>query len=115
MSRTYVHRPIWVMERDPRVRHWFSDFHDHSDGTCDLHVYLAANDWVRTRCYRQPWTQAPNLCGCRLCTGQGGRKRSRRRQRARAKRALRETAKYNSADVDTPTDCVGPQRCELWF
>ena len=32
---------MWVLARDPTVRHWFVDDHDHRGGVCDLAEQLA--------------------------------------------------------------------------
>lgn len=103
MSRTDVHRPIRVMQHDPYVRHWFADFHHHTDGLCDLDKFLASPHWIRTNCYRQLWTQAPNVCGCEMCTGQTGRKLARRQERTRW-RTIRQAllATVDLDDVDVP-------------
>lgn len=90
MSRTDVHRPVWVMYHDPTIRHWFVDHHDHRTEACDLHEFLADPNGPSTRCYRQPWTKAPRLCGCRGCTDRDGRKLNRRVERARWRAIARE-------------------------
>lgn len=105
MSRTDVHRPVWVIELDPFCRNWVKDFHDHEAGFCDLEQYLLTRNWAATKCHRQIWTGAPNLCGCQLCTCQFGRKYNRRQERA-AWRGIRQqllkTAAEDYEDVDVP-------------
>lgn len=112
MARTDIHRPEWVQQRDPLVRHWFADFHECHAAPCDLDEFLAAPRWIRTRCYRQVWTQAPNLCGCQLCTGQAHRKLARRQERLRWRSIRQELlAEHRSGhrDLDVP-----PIRRKAW-
>lgn len=112
MSRTDVHRPYRVQIRDPHIRRWFTDHHDHATGPCDLEVLLAAPDWTRTRCTRQPHGRCPNLCGCPLCTGQPGRKLARRQERGawrRTRARLLAEVRAGSRDLDTP-----PSRRKAW-
>ncbi|MFI7608725.1 hypothetical protein ACIBTV_26755 [Micromonospora sp. NPDC049366] len=112
MSRTDIHRPAWVQQHDPLLRHWFVDFHHHEHGPCDLAVFLASPGWTRTRCCRQPSAAAPNLCGCRLCTGQIHRKLARRQERVRwrsARRQLLAMHRGGQDDLDTP-----PIRRKAW-
>lgn len=112
MSRTDVHRPIHVQQLDPTLRRWFADFHDHSTGPCDLDEFLAATGWTRTRCYRQPWAQSPNLCGCPMCTGQHGRKTARRQERTRWRAARqRALAEHRGGHHDIH---IAPIRGEAW-
>lgn len=112
MSHTDIHRPEWVQRHDPHVRHWFADFHHHHEGPCDLDQFLASPGWIRTRCYRQAWRQAPNLCGCQLCTGQAWRKLARRQERggwrARRQQLLAEH-RGGEHDLDVP-----PIRRKAW-
>lgn len=84
MSRTDVHRPFWVLVRDPYVRTWFTDEHDHSRGPCDLSVFLTMrgdNAHRATRCARGVNATCPNLCGCNMCTGHFGHRYARRASR----------------------------------
>lgn len=100
MSRTDVHRPIWVQRNDPTVRHWFMDHHDHTNGECDLEFNLIQS-WIGPgpHCYRTPWTQCPNLCGCNLCTGRPWETRRRRWERHTWRRKQNELQKLNRNDL----------------
>jgi hypothetical protein len=87
MSRTDVHRPAWVKDRDPHER-GFVAHHNHATGPCDLADYLAAKGWTRTRCY-PIYTGGRNIyCGCAACTGQDWRRQERRRDRYGWRREL---------------------------
>lgn len=115
MSRTDVHAPAWVKERDPAWRTHYTEDHNHSwhsvghekittpDGhttyktiwkkveRCDLDEYLAANSWVRTACQIRLISRGRNIdCGCHLCTGQIYRRLGNRSDRQKAKRLLRD-------------------------
>lgn len=93
MSRTDVHAPGWVKQRDPLWRDHFQERHNHERGPCDLELSLTARDWIRTRCYiAWRWRGRRIYCGCRMCTEQIGRRISNRRERHDAKRALRQGA-----------------------
>jgi hypothetical protein len=83
MSRTDVHRPAWVQERDPELRHLFVEYHDHRAGRCDLDVYLSTPGWVRTTCSVRYVGGRNIYCGCHLCTGQPGRRLAHRQERTR--------------------------------
>src|SRR5689334_10105567 len=114
MSRTDVHAPEWVKERDPLWRDQYKEVHNHGwhttgsqkhvdeDGyvsyrpigrrveRCELEDYLAAREWVRTACYITLRPGCRNICcGCQMCTGQFYRKLSRKADRSRTKRLLR--------------------------
>lgn len=96
MSRTDVHRPIHVQAKDPTIRHWFKDIHNHEKGFCDLDEYL--NDgWHTGACYRLPW-RSPNLCGCHLCTGQPWNRAERRHNRHDWRHARRNLLTYRRED-----------------
>jgi hypothetical protein len=115
MSRTDVHAPAWVKERDPAWRSHYTEDHNHSwhsvghekvlseDGhptwktiwkkveRCDLDEYLAANSWVRTACQIRLISRGRNIdCGCNMCTGQIHRRLGRRAERQTTKRLLRD-------------------------
>lgn len=114
MSRTDVHAPNWVKERDPLWRDQFKEVHNHgwlSDGSekhvdedgytsykrtwrkverCELDIYLSARQWVRTACYVTLAPGCRNICcGCNMCTGQTFRKLSRKVDRLQTRRLLR--------------------------
>lgn len=116
MSRTDVHAPGWVKERDPLWRANHREHHNHhqyvighekvktEDGhtkykpiwkkveRCDLDDYLALRGWsyTRTACSIQFWSNGRNVhCGCNLCTNFIGRRHDRRVGRQKAKRDLR--------------------------
>lgn len=114
MSRTDVHAPAWVKERDPLWRSNHRESHNHlwqrvgsekvvyEDGRihwepiwekverCDLDVYLAAREWVRTACRIEYVHTGRNIyCGCNMCTGKIYRKLSRKADRTQTKRLLR--------------------------
>ncbi len=99
MSRTDVHVPLVVKMFDPGWRDYFREAHDHRDGVCDLAEFLAAKQWVPTRCQIELAYADRNLCcGCRICTGHHGRKNGRRQQRTALRAALRDAAKTSPAD-----------------
>lgn len=102
MSRTDVHTPHWVKLLDPGWRRNFTESHDHRTGVCDLAEFLASREWIRTNCSIDLAVIDGNVhCGCRLCTGQTGRKRARRRERAELLAQLRAAAKTTRDDRDT--------------
>ncbi|MEH0934096.1 hypothetical protein [Micromonospora psammae] len=112
MARTDIHRPERVQQRDPLVRHWFTDVHEHGRGPCDLDEFLAADRWIRTRCYRQASAHAPNLCGCQLCTFQLYRKLAHRQERIAwrtIRRQLLAEHRGGHHDLDVP-----PIRSKAW-
>lgn len=91
MSKTWVHQPWWVKQRDPRWRNHFRVDHSHEDGICDLAVFLAREEgyWVRNGCRIDiRWQGRQIHCGCRMCTDQKSRKLSRRRERHQIRMAL---------------------------
>ena len=91
MSRTFVHAPAWVKERDPRWRNHFQTVHDHDDGICDLAAYLAHDGYrVRGRMCHVAlcWRGRQIHCGCAMCTGAWTRRWGRRRSRQQARLAL---------------------------
>lgn len=99
MSRTDVHRPVWVQMQDPTIRHWFADFHDHDDGVCDFGEY-GFDHFSPPHCYRQIWTQCPNLCGCHLCTEKFGRRLKRRQERGIWRKLRQQLLKLGKEDLD---------------
>ncbi|MFC4022045.1 hypothetical protein ACFOW4_29475 [Micromonospora sp. GCM10011542] len=112
MTRTDIHRPERVQQRDPLMRHWFTDTHEHGRGPCDLDEFLASPDRIRTRCYRQTSAQAPNLCGCQLCTFQSQRRLGRRQERVAwrsIRRRLLAEHRGGESDLDVP-----PIRGKAW-
>lgn len=95
------------MHKDPTVRHWFKDEHNHEDGICDLEEWLSAPVVYspKVHCYRNISRTSPNLCGCKMCTGQLGRKWSRRMERAAwrsIKQDLLKTLSEDLEDIDVP-------------
>jgi hypothetical protein len=94
MSRTDKHRPLWVQERDPLLRHEFRADHDHRDGVCDLEYRLAHPHarWSDTSCHLN-FCGARQVCGCRACTAHSGRRRERRRVRSQGRALGRELVK----------------------
>jgi hypothetical protein len=108
MSRTDVHRPAWVQLRDPTIRHWFKDVHNHEQGICDLQHWLDTTTggwWYHKHfyCYRQPWMQAPRLCGCEMCAGQRWRRLQRKQERVAWRRVRQQLVKLKDwEDVDVP-------------
>ncbi|MBO4142570.1 hypothetical protein J5U46_20700 [Micromonospora tulbaghiae] len=112
MARTDVHRPERVQQRDPYLRRWFTDIHRHHWGACDLDEFLASPQWIRIRCYREVSAQAPNLCGCRLCTFQAYRRLGRRQERVAwrsIRRRLLAEHRGGGRDLDVP-----PIRGKAW-
>lgn len=114
MSRTDVHAPDWVKERDPLWRANYVEDHNHSwyvtghekvtDSAgvvrwvsiwkrverCDLDVYLEdTNHRVRTACSVRFVYTGQRHCGCKMCTGQISRRLDRRSERRRAKRLIK--------------------------
>jgi hypothetical protein len=123
MSRTDVHRPLWVQEHDPENRHrigpadhrhWERDCWDPQTREwlverltpCDVDSEAASG----RRCRRWPLY---NVCGCRMCTGQDARRQARRRERVRLRADLRAAAKTAAGDRDT-IDIVEPRRVTCW-
>lgn len=99
MSRTDIHRPVWVQQLDPFVRHWFTDHHDHEDGICDLGFVLAdERNWTRGSCYRLPSAECPCLCGCWMCTGAPWNRARRRGERHEWKRVRTNLLKSQEWD-----------------
>lgn len=94
MSRTDVHRPWRVQLADPHNRHLF---------------------------YRYPaWPWAMSLtpyknigCGCAMCTGQPGRKRTRRAERQGARLDL-HVARGRWAAGQLDEDGPLPRRTDRW-
>lgn len=85
MSRTDVHVPLWVRERDPQWRHHFYADHDHATGPCDLADRIARPHlpWSATRCHINLINRSRNICcGCHQCTGQRGRRYQNGQRRA---------------------------------
>lgn len=113
MSRTDVHRPVWVLMQDPTIRHWFEDFHHHESGVCDLDEYLATDGgaWSRDQCYRQLWRQAPRLCSCDLC--RGDEPLTQRRERRHWRRVREHLMKAQRDDL-WDVDSWAPLRERLW-
>lgn len=127
MSRTDIHRPGWVKERDPHLRqqhrvehdHWHRDHWDPElkrylvrlSVPCDLHLAHAGPGWTWTRC-RYTYVGQQHQCGCKQCTGQDGRKVARRQERARW-RAARQRAlaehRGGHRDID-----IAPIRRKAW-
>ena len=114
MSRTDVHAPSWVKERDPLWRSHYTECHNHAwrvvgrekiisgDGhptwkiiwekveRCDLDDYLAGRGFVRTACQMRVISAGRNVdCGCRMCSGQIWRLLSNRAERHATKNLLR--------------------------
>lgn len=122
MSRTDVHAPGWVKERDPAWwRTHFAERHRHVRQfwdpqtqrwsvqravDCDLDRFLAGER--DTNCSMRLTGAPTNIsCGCRICTGHDERKRARRRERAAWRAAARTMlatgcADPGSVDVSTP-------------
>lgn len=107
MSRTDKHRPIWVQERDPLLRHEFRHDHDHSDGVCDMAYRLAHPQaaWSQTSCHIN-YCGVRQTCGCRMCTAHSGRKRQRRRARAQGRSLARDLAKNPRVADSMPSQPV---------
>lgn len=99
MSRTDVHRPGWVQERDPVDRRWFVPQHRHFEVSdwdpdarrwlrrfvvpCDLGEYLAAKGAPQTRC-RLAYRGGRNIyCGRWCCTSHDAKKAGNRADRTR--------------------------------
>lgn len=87
MSRTDAHRPWWVQQSDPTLRHEYRVACDHRTGPCDLAARLADPrlDFRATRCHLV-YVADRSLCGCRICTGQDWRARCRREARTEWRR-----------------------------
>jgi hypothetical protein len=91
MSRTDVHRPPLVQERDPYNRRLFVEVHDHEGGVCTFDRYQAEG-WFRGCCHLRYRGGANIYCGCRMCTGHYWRKARNRRERYAGRRECRWTA-----------------------
>jgi hypothetical protein len=82
---------MFVMVMDPTMRQHFREVHHHPRGVCELPHFLRAyrqGRWVRTACYLE-WDSRVNLCSCRHCGDQPGRRRRQRAERAAARRLAR--------------------------
>ncbi len=102
MSRTDVHTPYWVKVRTPGAQ--LREHHDHRAGTCTLEQFLADPDARWRGCTAElVYTGRNEHCGCNLCTGQTGRKYTRRQERtalrSARRRAEQEAAAGARADV----------------
>ena len=94
MSRTYQHRPYWVLLADPTK---VIEQHNHRFGPCDLptvgeyaHLVQSASwhEMRDRRChYQVRWQELS--CGCGMCTERDWHKQCRRRSRHVARLALR--------------------------
>ncbi len=114
MSRTDVHTPFRVKVLDPEWRPFFRESHRHETGPCDLHQFDPM-DWPATRCHIDWVASNRNIhCGCRLCTGQAGRRLGRRRDRTRLRAELRDLVKSDRAGRDD-ADVVTPRRNTAWL
>ncbi len=83
MSRTDVHRPKWVQDRD-RLTRPMIEVHRHETGPCDLDAWRAQKGHHhRSRCYLLYVGGRNPYCGCRLCTGHDGRLAANGKARAR--------------------------------
>ena len=99
---------------DPTIRHWFKDFHDHSTGTeCDLDEFLQSATWLRTRCYRQVWTQAPRLCGCNICSGKLTHRHCHHQDRVQWRRIRQEMLKTWATEAED-FDTYVPHGSLMW-
>jgi hypothetical protein len=120
MSRTYVHRPWWVLERDPHMRRDFVPHHDHwiredwdpalrrwrvrRTAPCDLTERLTSPGHAHTRC-RFDSSGRRRFCSCPLCGQQAARKQAHRRERTwwRSTRARLLAATVGDRDeLDVP-------------
>lgn len=91
VSRTDVHRPGWVKEQDPTLRHLFAEDHNHTNGGCDLAARQAEPllPWGATSCHMRYVGWRNIYCGCRLCTGHHWRKQQHSRERAASRQDAR--------------------------
>jgi len=104
MSRTDVHRPLWVQAADPYRRYEFAIMHFHfvqehfdvelgrhlvrRSAPCDLHLWeRAPRAWSRCKPVFVGWR---GVCGCRMCNGHGWARRERRRSRHQWKQLRRD-------------------------
>jgi hypothetical protein len=128
MSRTDVHVPGWVKERDPAWwRTHYTEQHRHVRQIwdpetqrwgaqravdCDLGRFLAGER--DTNCSMRLAGPSNNIsCGCRQCTGQDERKLGRRRERAIWRAAARMILKTDHAELDA-IDVPAPTRRCPW-
>jgi hypothetical protein len=110
MSRTDVHAPNWVKERDPAWRNVFKEYHDHRTGPCDIEKFRASKGsfWWRprlfTRCSTTFTSCGRNIfCGCGMCTNQTGRRTQIKSSRVmwnKAKRLVEKTTREDLLDID---------------
>jgi hypothetical protein len=116
MSRTDVHRPWWVLERDPHVWRDFVPHHNHwiledwdpetrrwlvrRSVPCDLAERLTGPGRAHTRCVLYP-SGSRRFCSCPLCSQQAARKQTHRRERTwwRSTRARLLAATVDELDV----------------
>jgi hypothetical protein len=119
MSRTDVHAPYWVKERDPAWRRVFMPAHRHTicehydregghwlvrrEVPCDLADFLAGS---RTTHCGMVYVGGRNICcGCRLCTEQMWQKQDHRSERGRwrsIRQSLLRVPAEDRDDMDVP-------------
>lgn len=115
MSRTDVHAPAWVKDRDPAWHNEYREDHNHGQWVvrwehhprkwvpiyetvtrCDLGDFLAGAQ--KTAC-RMSYAGHRNIyCGCWMCTGHPWQRQDRRRLRHMEQRMLREVLKDHEHD-----------------
>ena len=93
--------------KDPTIRHWFKEFHDHRNGICDLEADPEA-DFCQSCCYRTIWSAAPNLCSCNLCSGRIGRRYGYRQTRAQWRGIRQKLLKTAPEDLDDVHVFISP-------
>jgi len=89
MSRTDKQSPYWVKLLDPAWRHVFYEVHNHEKKPCNITEvdYRGRIDY--NRCYLNSKSIGKNIhCGCKMCSGQDGRRQERRGERHLAKKIL---------------------------
>jgi hypothetical protein len=123
MSRTDVHRPAWVQERDHTMRREFVAEHRHTivedydqdsgrwlvrrEVPCDLEEHLTGHGWARTRCGLRYVGGRNTFCGCQLCTGRAPRKLARKQERVRWRAERQRLLAETSADPQPSRRAAG--------
>lgn len=96
MSRTDMHTPYWVKERDPGWAASFYPIHDHRYGPCDL-AQWQADRLYDGYCQMQPVTGF--RCGCPICTQRQARRYHHRQARTAWRGEARALRGYARAGV----------------
>lgn len=96
VSRTWVHQPYWIKQRQERWRNFFYEYHNHINGECDLDS-SPSRGWYPGNCHLADSSRGRNIhCGCWMCSGSPFRRIQRRMERHQWRRQQKELL----SDVD---------------